>query len=120
MPLGKAIESDYLTWKSEQHILTPKYNIMRSLVTLVKHYFVTMKEDDNIFKINRQRCNGFVTCKGRSGELIYITFLQDGLSANVLYPEDIDDENVYFQWTARKMQRTHQNILKEGNGDHKF
>ena len=39
MPLGEAIESDYPMWKSEQHILTTKYDIKCSLVTLVKHYF---------------------------------------------------------------------------------
>ena len=45
MPLGEAIESDYLMWKSEQHILTPKYDILCSLATLVNPYFVTMEED---------------------------------------------------------------------------
>ena len=29
MPLGEAIESAYLTWKLGQHILEPKYHIMR-------------------------------------------------------------------------------------------
>ena len=70
MPLGKAIESAYCMWKSEQHRLRPKYNIMRSLVSLVKHYFVNIEEDDNNkFKINCKIFNGFVTCSGRSGEL---------------------------------------------------
>ena len=55
--LGEAIESDYLTWKQEQHILTPKYDILSSLVPLVKHYFVTMEKDDIQFKITCQRCN---------------------------------------------------------------
>ena len=36
LPLIEAIESSYLTWKSEQYRLTPKYDIMRSLVPLVK------------------------------------------------------------------------------------
>ena len=39
--------SAYLIWKSEQHRLTPKYDIMHSLAALVKHYLVTMEEDDN-------------------------------------------------------------------------
>ena len=63
---------------------------MRSLVPLVKHYFVTMEEDDTLFKINCQRYNYFVTCKGSSGELLYITFLHAGLSALVLYHEELD------------------------------
>ena len=29
LPLYEAIERAYLTWKSEQHRLTPKYGIMR-------------------------------------------------------------------------------------------
>ena len=40
--LGETIESAYLMWKSEQHRLTPKYDILRLLVTLVKTYFMTM------------------------------------------------------------------------------
>ena len=47
IPLGESIESAYLKWKSEQHILTPKYDILRSLAPLVNHYSVTLEEDDN-------------------------------------------------------------------------
>ena len=50
LPIGEAIESAYITYNSEQNRLTPKYDIMRSLVTLVKHYFVNMEKDDTIFK----------------------------------------------------------------------
>ena len=84
MPLGKAIESAYLVWNSYQHRLTPKYNILNSLVTLVKNYHVTMEEDYNQFKVNYQRCNGFVEISGRRGELIYIKFLHAGMSTLVL------------------------------------
>ena len=66
IPLGEAIESYYITWKSLQHRLTPKYDILSSLVTLVKHYFVTMEEDDNKLKMTCQHCNSFVTCYGKS------------------------------------------------------
>ena len=59
LPLGESIESAYLVWKSEQHILTPKYKILCSLVPLLKHHLVTMYEDDNIFKITGQHCSGF-------------------------------------------------------------
>ena len=48
--LGESIESAYVMLNSEQHRLTPRYDIMRSLVPFVKHYFVTMKEDDTLFK----------------------------------------------------------------------
>ena len=54
-------------WKSEQHRLTPKYDILSSLVLFVKDYFVTMNEDDNQLKIACQLCNIFVTFKSRSG-----------------------------------------------------
>ena len=90
IPLGKSTAIDHITWKSEQHRLTPKYDILRSLVPLVKHYFVTMVEDDNQLKMTFQRCNGFVTCKGRSEYIIYINFIHSGLSTLGLYPEYID------------------------------
>ena len=48
--LDKDIESACLVWKSEQHKLTHKYAILRSLVPLINHYFVTMEEDDKQFK----------------------------------------------------------------------
>ena len=100
-------------WKSEQHRLTTKYDIMRSLVPLIKHYFVTMEEDNNLFKIICQHCNGFVTCKVSSVELLYITFLHAGLSTLGIYPENIDSENFYFQWPDRtKMQRMYKKFLK--------
>ena len=60
-----------------------------------------MQDGDNQFKINFQRFNGFVTFKVRSGELLYITFLYDGLSTIELYPEVIDPESFYFQGPAR-------------------
>ena len=46
LPLGEDIESAYLMWKTEKHRLTTKCDILRSLVPLVNHYFVTMEEDD--------------------------------------------------------------------------
>ena len=67
MPLGEAIEISYLMLKSEQKRMTPEYDIMRSLVTLVKRYFVSMDEDDTYLKITCQHCNGFVTFSSRSG-----------------------------------------------------
>ena len=78
-----------------------------------------MEEDNNIFKITFQRCNGFVTCKDWSGELLQITCFYAGLSTLGRYPEEIGQENIYFQWPARtKHQRMYQRFLKEGNGDH--
>ena len=87
--------------KLKQHRLAPKYDILHSLLHLVKHYFVTIEEDNNKFKMNCKRCNGFVTCKVRSGELLYITFIHSGLSTLGLYPEELDPENFYFQWPTR-------------------
>ena len=97
MPLGEAIESAYLKWNLEQHILKPKYDIMRSLMPLVKHYFVTTEDDGTTFKITCQCCNDFVTHKVKIGELLYITFFHYGLSTFVLYPADNNPKNVYFQ-----------------------
>ena len=57
LTLGEAIEIAYIMWKSEQHIPTPKYNILCSLVPLVKQYFVTMEDNDNQWKIICQCCN---------------------------------------------------------------
>ena len=57
---GESIGSDDITWNPEQHRLIPKYYILSSLVPPVKFYFVTMEEDDNLFKISCKRCNGFV------------------------------------------------------------
>ena len=67
LPLGEATESP---WKSKQHRLIPKNDIIRSLVPFVKQYILTMEEDDTLFKINYQHCNGFLTFKGWSGEMI--------------------------------------------------
>ena len=121
LPLVEDIESAYLTCMSEQHRLTPKYEILCSIVLLVKHYFVTMEEDDNKFKINCQWCNGFETCKGIIGELVYITFLHSRLSNLGRYPEELYKGNFYFQWPTRtKTQHVYQEILKERNGDQEY
>ena len=100
--------------------MTPKYDILRSLVPLTNHYFITMEEDNNQFKITCQNCNDFVTCKDRRSELLYITFLHYVLSTFELYIEYLDPENSYFQWPDRtKMQHMYQKFLKEGNVNHK-
>ena len=67
MALVEAIESTYLMWKSEKHGLSPKYDILYSLVTLVNHYFFTIEEDYNKFKITCQHFHDILTCLGRSG-----------------------------------------------------
>ena len=77
-------------WKSQQHRLTSQYDILSSLLSLVKHYFVIMEEDDNQFKTTCQSCNGFVTRSGRIGELLCITFLHHGLCTIGPYPEELD------------------------------
>ena len=62
---------------------------------------MAMEEDDNPFKITCQRCNGFVTFSGRSGELIYITFLDSGISTIGIYSEELVTKSFYFQWFSR-------------------
>ena len=58
-------------WKSEQHILSPKYNILSSFVPLVKYYPVTyVDDDDKPFKIICKYCNGYLRCAKKSIELI--------------------------------------------------
>ena len=47
LSIGKYIESSYLMWKSEQHILTPKYEIFHSFVPEINHYRVTCVDYDN-------------------------------------------------------------------------
>ena len=75
MHIGEYIESCYLSWKLEQHRLTPKYKTFHPFVPLVKHHHVNYGEDYKPLKINCQKCNGFVRCSGSSGELLYITFM---------------------------------------------
>ena len=60
---------------------------MSSLVPLVKHYNVTMGEDDNKLKITCQICKVFVTCYGKSGELLYTTSIHDGMYTIGIDPE---------------------------------
>ena len=73
--------------------MTPKYDVLYSLVSLIKHYFGAMEEYDNQFKITYQHCNGFVTFSGGSVELLYITFLHAVLSTLGPYPEYLDPKN---------------------------
>ena len=80
MNLDKSIESVYLTRKSEQNKLTPKYDILHSFVPLVNNYHVTYEEDDKLFKITCQCCNGFLRCSYRSVELLHINFFHADMS----------------------------------------
>ena len=48
-----------------------------------------MEKDDNLFKITCQRCNVFVTRKGRSVQLVYVYFLRYEIYTLVIYPEDL-------------------------------
>ena len=50
LALGEFIEIAYLTCKSEQHRLTPIYDILRSLVILLKCYYGSWEEDDRQLK----------------------------------------------------------------------
>ena len=43
------------------------------------------------------------------------------MSTILTFPEDIDPENIFFQWPDRaKNWHIYQRIFKEGNGDHKY
>ena len=112
MPLVEAIGGTYFMWNIEQHILTLKYDILCSLVPPVKHYFLNMEEDDNQLKITRQHCNMFVTCKDRSGELLYITFLHSGLSLLDYILRSLIHKCSTFSGLLEKMQCMYQKILK--------
>ena len=56
-PLCENIEISYLIWKSEQHILTPKYAILRSFAPLVKYHHMSEEDDgDKPLEITCQSC----------------------------------------------------------------
>ena len=94
---------------------------MRSLVPLKRQYNVNMGEDVNQLKFTCKHCNCFVTCSNRSGELRYITFLHSGMYNLRLYPVELVSDHFYFQCPSRtKIKRICKNILKEGNGGHKY
>ena len=76
-------------WNSEQHKLTPNYDIRCSLVPTLKLHNLNMEENYNQFKFTCQYCNGFVTCSGRSVEMIYITFLCAEISTLWIYLEEL-------------------------------
>ena len=72
-----------------------------------------MEEDDNQFKITCQPCNGFVTCKCRSGKLLYINFIGAILFNMGPYSEELNPENFYLKCPdITKMDHTHKNGLK--------
>ena len=67
----KLLKTNYLIWKIEQHILTPKYYILNNVFSLVKHYHVTEEDDDDKpLKITFQCYNAFVICAVKNGELL--------------------------------------------------
>ena len=85
LTIRESIEGYHITRKSEQHILTHKYEILRSFVPLVKHYHVTDVDDDNkLLKIKYQCCNVYARCDVKSVKLLYITFPCAGMATLVL------------------------------------
>ena len=101
--------------------MTTKYDILRSLVLILKHYNITVEEVNNQFKITCQNFDVFITCYVRSGEIINNTFIHVVMSTLGVYPEDIVPEKFYFQWPDRnKIQIIYQRILKEFNSDHNY
>ena len=77
-----------------------------SFITLVKHYHVTyVHEENKLLKINCQYCNGYVSLVRKSGKILSINFLHEGMSTIVLYPEGINPQNLFFPLPVRtKMQ----------------
>ena len=94
-------------WNSEHNRLIPKYDIMFSLLPLVKQYNATMKEEDNQFKITCQCCNDFVTCSGMSGELLNITFIHSRISTLGIYPEEFAPEISTFSDLPKLKRNTY-------------
>ena len=92
LPLGESIESGYLMGKSEQHILTPRYDIMSSLVTFVKYYHVTLEDNGKQLKINFQYCYGCLACSDRSGELLYTTLIHAVIYTLGVYHKELDQK----------------------------
>ena len=57
------------------------------------------------FKINCQNCNEYVSLVRKSGKLISINFLHEGMSTIGIYPEGINPQNLFFPLPVRtKMQ----------------
>ena len=53
--------------------------------------------------------------------MLYITFIHAIMSTPELYPEDLDPENFYFQWSSRNnMKRMYRQLLNEGNSEQKY
>ena len=64
-----------------------------------------MEDDENQPKTTCQCCNDFLTCLGRSRELLYIKFLYNVMYNLGIYPEELVTENFYFKWSARTKYR---------------
>ena len=76
-----------------------------SFITLVKHYHVTYVHDKNkLLNINCQYCNGYVSLVRKSGKILSIKFVHEGMSNMGLYPEGLP-QNLFFPLPVRyKMQ----------------
>ena len=86
-------EIAYLIWMSEQHIVTSKYNFLRSCITLVKKYHVIYIDDeDRPFKITRKNYNVYVKCSGIIVDPFYISLIHAGMTSLGIYLEDMDPE----------------------------
>ena len=92
----------YLTLRLEKHRPTRKYEVLHSFVLLVKHYYVSEEDDDDkLSKITCKHCNGFVRWAGKSGELIYLTFIHEVRYTLEFYSKERVPENVFSQWPGR-------------------
>ena len=68
---------------------------------LVNYFHVTWKNNaDKTLQITCKHFNRYVKLSSKSGELIYTTFLHTGMVSLGLYPEEIDPDNIFFQWKS--------------------
>ena len=94
--------------------LTPKYDILRSFMPLVKQrHFNYVGDDDKLFKIAFKCYNGFLRCANKSVELIYITFLHSGMSTLGIFPADLNPVIFFFRWHDRtKINHIYHRLFK--------
>ena len=79
-------------WKSEQQLLTLKYNIFRSFVPPEKYSYANLVNDEKKSTSTCQHCDGCVKCSGKSVAIIHINFPHAGMTGLGLYTEGLDPD----------------------------
>ena len=79
-----------------------------------KYYHVTLVNDyEKPFRITCKNCHGCVNCSGKVEEILYITFINSGMTSITLYPEYNDPDNLFFQWNGRRKRQQIYQIFKK-------